>query len=111
MASIRRLLATLTFLVSVSAVLSGQVLTTLVDFSGSNGSKPEAPLIQGADGDLYGTTFLGGTGLGFGLVFKVSPAGTLTTVYSFCDQASCAWGDGPFGAVIETRNGDLYGTS
>jgi hypothetical protein len=50
MASVRRLLGTLTFLVSVSAALSGQVLTTLVTFTGGNGSESRAPLIQGVDG-------------------------------------------------------------
>jgi uncharacterized repeat protein (TIGR03803 family) len=58
------------------------VLTTLVAFNGPNGYGPAAGLIQGTDGNFYGTTEYGGAG-GFGTVFKMTPAGVLTTLVSF----------------------------
>jgi uncharacterized repeat protein (TIGR03803 family) len=57
-------------------------LTTLVSFTGANGCSPQAPLIQGSDGNFYGTTTYGGAG-GLGTVFKMTPAGVLTTLVSF----------------------------
>ena len=63
-------------------------LTTLVSFSGTNGSSPFAALVQGTDGNFYGTTAAGGNlnlnyGAGFGTVFKMTPAGVLTTLVVF----------------------------
>ena len=58
------------------------VLTTLVSFNGANGNSPQAPLVQGSDGNFYGTTTYGGAG-GLGTVFRVTPAGLLTTLVSF----------------------------
>ena len=57
-------------------------LTTLVSFNGANGNSSQAPLIQGSDGNFYGTTTYGGPG-GAGTVFQVTPAGVLTTLVSF----------------------------
>src|ERR1035437_9187782 len=56
--------------------------TTLVSFSGTNGDGPLAGLVQGTDGNFYGTT-LGGGSSDYGTVFKVTPNGTLTTLVSF----------------------------
>jgi uncharacterized repeat protein (TIGR03803 family) len=57
-------------------------LTTLVEFTGLNGSNPEAGLVQGIDGDFYGTTSYGGS-TEDGTVFKMTNAGTLTTLVNF----------------------------
>src|SRR6185503_17528028 len=54
----------------------------LYSFSGSDGALPEAGLVQGSDGNFYGTTQIGGAN-GFGTVFKISSAGSLTTLHSF----------------------------
>jgi uncharacterized repeat protein (TIGR03803 family) len=66
-------------------------------------------LIQAVDGNLYGATYFGGSG-GAGTVFKITPGGTLTTLYSFCSQANCADGSSPNG-VIQATDGNLYGTT
>ena len=51
--------------------------------NGMDGSNVEAPLIQGSDGNFYGTTFAGGA-FASGAIFKVTPAGAETILYSFC---------------------------
>ena len=74
-----------------------QTLTTLENFSGTNGASPYfAPLVQGSDGNLYGTTSAGGAH-GQGSVFKVTPTGTVATLYSFCAKSRCADGSTPQG--------------
>jgi uncharacterized repeat protein (TIGR03803 family) len=60
-------------------------LTTLVYFNGANGISPQAALVQGSDGNFYGTTTYGGPGSG-GTVFKVTPDGVLTTLVAFGGQ-------------------------
>jgi uncharacterized repeat protein (TIGR03803 family) len=62
-------------------------LTTLHSFDGTDGLSPEAALVQGTDGNFYGTTYWGGAdqacNLGCGTVFKITPGGTFTTLRSF----------------------------
>jgi uncharacterized repeat protein (TIGR03803 family) len=93
-------------------------LTTLYNFcsqSGcADGAGPEGGLVQATDGNLYGTTYGGGgynhniyTG---GTVFKVTPSGTLTTLYSFCAQSPCTDGENP-NPLFQATNGNLYGTT
>ncbi|HEY6292565.1 MAG TPA: choice-of-anchor tandem repeat GloVer-containing protein [Terriglobia bacterium] len=72
-----------------------------------------AALVLGTDGNFYGTAFLGGanncsSGLGCGTIFKITPAGVLTTLHLFCTQAGCADGDGP-GGLVQGRDGNFYG--
>ena len=93
--------------------LAQDTLTTLVSFGGLNGSDPYMVLTQGADGNFYGTTQDGGANCLFdcGTVFKMTPSGTLTTLYSFCSQTNCADGDVPIGALVQAANGDFFGTT
>jgi uncharacterized repeat protein (TIGR03803 family) len=75
-----------------------------------DGQAPSDGLIQGTDGNFYGTTTLGGAH-GEGTVFKVTPTGTLTTLYNFCSQSpNCADGATPNVTLVEA-NGALYGTT
>jgi uncharacterized repeat protein (TIGR03803 family) len=89
-------------------------LTTLYSFcsqSGcTDGANPFGRLLQGADGDFYGTTHEGGAA-GYGTVFKITPSGTLTTLYSFCSLSECADGTYPESWLVQATNGDLYGTT
>jgi uncharacterized repeat protein (TIGR03803 family) len=89
-------------------------LTTIYQFCSQtrcpDGASPFAPLMEGADGSLYGTTFVGGTG-GRGAAFKLTLAGTLTTLYSFCTQTSCADGANPSAGLVQGSDGSFYGTT
>ena len=82
-------------------------VSILYSFSGqSDGNFPQAPLIQGSDGNFYGTTSGGGT-YGYGTVFKLSSQGNLETLHSF----SSSNGDAPVAALIQASDGNLYGTA
>jgi uncharacterized repeat protein (TIGR03803 family) len=99
------------FCIATAPVSPAQTLTTLLNFGGTNGAYPAfMSLIQGADGNLYGTTGAGGT-YDQGTVFKVTPAGTLTTLYSFCSKTNCTDGSGPQAGLVQAANGDFYGTT
>ena len=83
---------------------------TLVSFNGTNGALPDSSLVQGIDGNLYGTTYNGGT-YGYGAVFRITAGGALTTLYSFCAQnLPCPGGYGPGGLVL-AFDGNFYGTT
>ncbi len=88
--------------------LAGAV-TSLYIFSGANGdgSYPYAGLMQGADGDFYGTTETGGAYLYFGCAYKMTADGTVTILHSF----NVTDGDIPTGNLVQTSNGYLYGTT
>jgi uncharacterized repeat protein (TIGR03803 family) len=75
----------------------------------TDGKYPYAPLVQGSDGNLYGTTTEGGASSA-GTVFKITPTGKLTTLYTFCAQAGCADGSYPLG-LIQATDGNLYGVA
>jgi uncharacterized repeat protein (TIGR03803 family) len=86
-------------------------LTTLYNFGPSpSGTLPLAPLVQASDGNFYGTTNEGGN-FGGGTIFKITPSGTLTTLYNFCSQSGCADGANPGGALVQGTDGNLYGTT
>ncbi len=68
----------------------GGVLTTLYVFSGGDdGIFPGGKLALGRDGNFYGTTQNGGANDG-GTVYKITPAGVETVVYSFTDEQNSA---------------------
>ena len=47
----------------------------------------------------------------YGTVFKITPSGTLTTLYSFCAQSGCTDGATPEAALVHAPNADFYGTA
>jgi uncharacterized repeat protein (TIGR03803 family) len=87
---------------------SAQTFTQLASFT--DGSSVFSSLIQGRDGGLYGISNNGGTG-GYGTVFKVTPTGTLITMYRFCSQQNCADGFYPYGGLVLGTDGNFYGTA
>ena len=79
--------------------------TTLNSFAGANGSNPKGTLVQGSDGNFYGTTYSGGSS-NDGTVFKMTPGGALTTLYTFTGPNAYA-----LGGVIQGSDGNFYGTT
>jgi uncharacterized repeat protein (TIGR03803 family) len=147
---------------SVYKITADGAVTTLHSFNATDGITPQAGLVLGSDGDLYGTTlYLGASGYGTvfsidtsgelatlhsftdradggnsypamiqatdgnfygvtytggahdeGTVFRMTPTGTLTTIYAFClDQSVCADGAEPVGGLVQGNDGNLYGTT
>jgi uncharacterized repeat protein (TIGR03803 family) len=98
------------------------VETVLYSFNcaAGDGYFPAAPLIQGSDGNFYGTTVFGGA-RGQGTVFKITPAGVETVLYSFesddgCgpennEVASLIVASNPGVSLIEGSDGNFYGTT
>src|SRR6185437_13486609 len=75
--------------------------------TGSDGQIPYAGLIQGSDGNFYGTTYNGGSS-GLGTVFQVTPTGTETVLHSFAGGSD---GAHPYAAVTQGSDGSIYGTT
>ena len=101
---------------AVYTIGSTTTFTTLVSFNGTDGANTSRALIQGLDGNLYGTTTGGGAndacnGQGCGTVFKITPSGTLTTLYNFCSQTGCADGSLPYAGLDLGTDGNLFGTT
>jgi uncharacterized repeat protein (TIGR03803 family) len=84
----------------------GGVFTSLASFDQTTGYLPSSPLIQGSDGNFYGTTPWGGTS-NFGTVFKISKTGTVTVLHNF----DATDGEKSFGALVRGRDGNFYGTT
>jgi uncharacterized repeat protein (TIGR03803 family) len=99
---------------TVFKITSGGTLTTLYSFCAqvgcSDGSSPAARLAQGSDGNFYGTTGLGANN-DSGTVFKITPGGILTTLYSFCNVFSCTDGANPQAGLMQGSDGNFYGTT
>ncbi len=93
---------------TVFRITAGGVLSTLYSFSGAqDGGFPEAPLVLGADGNFYGTTYNGGS-TDSGTVFRITRTGTLTTLYRFTGGADGAF---PGAALVQAPDGALFGTT
>jgi len=76
---------------------------------GTDGGLPNG-LIADAQGNLYGTTHIGGTGAcrdGCGFIFKMGPDGTQTVLHNFADSD----GSIPSGPLLADSEGDLFGTA
>ena len=107
---------------TVFKITPGGTFTLLYNFCSqpncTDGFYPLTTLVQGTDGNLYGTTAFGGSGSscgispgGCGTVFKITPTGTLTTLYSFCPGGDpCPDGAFPNG-LVQATDGNFYGTS
>ncbi|MFN7560135.1 MAG: choice-of-anchor tandem repeat GloVer-containing protein [Prosthecobacter sp.] len=82
-------------------------LTTLVHFqSSSTGASPSGNLIEGTDGNFYGMTQYGGVSSS-GTIFKMTPAGRLTTLVSFNGTN----GSNPYGSLVQGSDGSFYGVT
>jgi uncharacterized repeat protein (TIGR03803 family) len=82
----------------------------------TDGSAPQAPLVFGTDGNLYGTTGGGGSGTaycgtGCGTVFQLTTKGVLSTLHNFCSVAPCYDGSDPSSGLVQGRDGSYYGVT
>ena len=100
---------------TVFKITRAGVLTTLYSFCGqfncTDGAQPIAPVVQGSDGNFYGTTLDGGESGNAGTIFKMTPSGVLTTIHSFCTATGCADGLNPSAGLVEGSDGRLYGAT
>jgi uncharacterized repeat protein (TIGR03803 family) len=97
---------------AAAVALPAQTFTKLHTFNGTDGGNPAAGLVQGTNGDLYGTSSLGGTTLhNAGTIYKIGTGGKLTSLYNFCSQTNCADGQNPYSVLVQAANGDFYGTT
>jgi uncharacterized repeat protein (TIGR03803 family) len=92
---------------TVFRISAGGVFSNLFSFNSSNGANPYAGLVQGTNGNFYGTTEQGGTNGGFGSIFEITPAGALTTLLSF-NNTNGAY---PEATLAPGADGNFYGTT
>jgi uncharacterized repeat protein (TIGR03803 family) len=90
---------------SVFSLSTNGTLITLASFAGTNGSRPQATVLQAADGNLYGSTVSGGMD-GVGTSFKLTTNGFLTTLYSFVGSSDNI---NPYAALVQGADSNFYG--
>jgi len=86
-----------------------QTFSVLANFNRANGAGPQS-LAQGVDGNFYGTTGAGGP-IGYGTVFRLTPSGSLTSLYYFCSLTNCPDGWAPNTGLLLATDGYFYGTT
>jgi len=96
---------------TVFTITPGGAFKTLFAFPSNsptaNGIAPLATLIQGTDGNFYGTTIAGGQHT-CGTVFRITAGGLLNPLFSFPQVPFC---DNPYGTLIQGTDGNFYGTT
>jgi len=100
---------------TVFEISTNGALTSLYSFDGYDGAIPRGSLVQGSDGNFYGTTWLGGTGFdvysdntAYGTVFKISTNGSLTSLHTF-DYTG--YGSTPSAGLALGSDGNFYGST
>jgi len=82
-------------------------VTPIYSFTGgADGAHPSAPLVQGSDGNLYGTAQNGGAG-GSGVIFKMTTSGKIKVIHTFTGSD----GNQPIGALAQAADGSFFGTT
>jgi len=83
-------------------------LTILYYFDITHGEHPDAPLIQGSDGNFYGTAYAGG-GHDRRVVFELTPQGAITVLHNFGDVPHDGYG--PQAGLVQATDGNFYGAT
>ena len=104
---------------SLISPAAAQRFKTVVEFNGTEGGNPDnTSLVEGADGNYYGTAAYGGNydcnphfEGGCGTVFRMTPEGQFETLYTFCLQTGCPDGGIPAGGLVLGLDGNFYGTT
>jgi uncharacterized repeat protein (TIGR03803 family) len=90
---------------TVFKITPAGAFTTLVSLNITNGDLPYAGLTLATDGNFYGATYQGPTK---GSLFKMTPGGLLTTIYTFTGTND---GGFPYASLVQAADGNLYGTT
>ena len=95
---------------TVFKITSDGVLTTLYNLCTfcAGGGVPTQGMVQATNGDFYGST-VGGGAQNVGTLFKITPAGVFTPLYSFCSQPNCVDGQQVAGSLVQGSDGNFYG--
>jgi uncharacterized repeat protein (TIGR03803 family) len=91
----------------VTAAGVEKILYTFKGWNKRDGAAPFASLILDGSGNLYGTTYAGGA-YGYGTIFKLTPGGVETVLYSFIGLPDAG---NPVGRLLMDKQGNLYGTT
>lgn len=75
-----------------------------------DGEDPTPSLVEGSDGNLYGTTSRGGQ-YGQGTVYRVTTTGTFTTLHTFCSETGCSDGASPQDGLVFGAGGSFIGAA
>lgn len=89
-----------------ATVTNGQTLEVLHSFHNFDGAKPRAELVQGTDGNFYGST-IAGADYDYGTMFRVTPNGAMTTLVTFNGTN----GRAPWSGLLQVSNGNFYGST
>jgi len=103
---------------TIFKVNADHTLSTLVEFTDNGATNRGATpisLVEGADGNFYGTTYFGGafrnsSNFGYGTAFRVTPGGVLTTLAEFAQTGGNNRGSGPI-CLVQGLDGNLYGAT
>jgi uncharacterized repeat protein (TIGR03803 family) len=109
--NVKRMILAAAFLLCAGAMAGAQTVTTLYSFVGgkTSGANPwYVTMVQGTNGELYGTTYNGGS-KGLGTFFEVTTSGTLTVLHSFTGGKTD--GANPTGGLTLGTDGNFYGTT
>ncbi len=75
-----------------------------------DGNAPYGTLVQGANGNFYGTTYAGGAH-DAGAIFEITPGGKFTALHSFAGMGDDRDGRQPYSGLVQASNGKFYGTT
>ena len=89
-------------------VTTNGVFTVLGLFTGANGNSSRGRLLEGSDGNFYGTTYQGGTNGGYGTIFSCTFNGRITSLHSFSNGGEGAY---PVAGLTLGPDGCFYGTT
>ncbi|HZL43925.1 MAG TPA: choice-of-anchor tandem repeat GloVer-containing protein, partial [Verrucomicrobiae bacterium] len=94
---------------SVFKLAADGTVTRLYSFTGgSDGRSPDAPLVQGNDGNFYGVTSYGGGANPSGTIFRIPPGGVPTILHALAGGNE---GLTPYGSLLQLSDGNFYGTT
>ena len=101
---------------TIFTVTTNGAFTPLYTFNGltTDGSTPYAGLVQGTNGNFYGTCYGGGTNA-YGSIYRLSSSGAFTELYGFNRLRGAAYtnaeGANPTAALVQGTNGNFYGSA